>query len=257
MKQFGFGILQMTIASNLVTKHALQIMHRHVPDLAYCLEEFKKETSHYAVYPDGSLLIEGERCFDLFWDFAVARGLFGLGMWQPKSFCGLPEFGEKHCSVWYTEDYREILGEDDLRISFPDKGYPETNYHLRDLAISVVFKRKCSEQVRQRFAQWIGEWEQQVVTKGISGEGPIRLASPGIGYQGRLAQLRVDVSQSGQATLNWLLLSVLDFGYSVSPVTNFVFAHEENIVLLVEGLRGNLESVFGPLVTVSIRKPAV
>lgn len=249
----------MGVTTNLVTKHALSVMVEHVPDLASHLDEIKKIAQRHGYFPDGSLFIEGENCCERLADFRYRLALGVAGVWQPKGFGGLKEFGGKHCFVWYTNDYRDRLGEEDLQIRSPNEVvWPKPPaYRVDDLLITVVFRRKPSMEVQLRFAECIGEWSQQVATQGLHGEGPIKLTTPQIEFRKKLAQFRIDASQSGQDTLNWLVLSVLNFGYAFCLVSDFFFDQEQNTVLMIEGIDRPLETAFGKAKLLPITFPRV
>lgn len=201
-------------------------------------------------------MIEGEGCCEALQEFIFRYQLGVAGVWQPNGYGGLMEFGGKPCLVYYTQDYRDRLGDEDVHLRSPNEATSPrpVMYSLSNLGISVVFKCKASARTRHRFADSIAEWGAQVVRKGMFDEGPIQLVSPRIDFRGRLAQFRIDVSQTGQHTLNWLVLSILNFAYVVTPVTHVIFDHDENIGLLVEGLHGPIESLFGEVVTVPIHR---
>ena len=62
----------------------------------------------------------------------------------------------------------------------------------------------------------------------------IEKVSNEVEFRGRVAQFRVNASRSGQDTLNWLLLSVLNFGYAVSQVSNLIFNQEKNLDFFID-----------------------
>jgi hypothetical protein len=61
------------------------------------------------------------------------------------------------------------------------------------------------------------------------GEGPADSLSPLMEVcDGRVARFIIDVHRSGQNTLNWLTLCLLEFGYCVSPITHIYYDCEHN-----------------------------
>jgi hypothetical protein len=250
-------MVSMGVTTNLVTKHALSVMVENLPNLSGHLDEIRAISKRHGYFPDGSLFIEGENCLERLADFIYRHALGVAGVWQPKGFGGLKEFGGKHCFVWYTNDYRDRLGEEDLQIRSPNEViWPEPpTYCLSDLLITVVFRGKPSTEMQLRFAECIGAWSHHVSSQGFNGEGAIKLIASQIEYRKKVAQFRIDASQSGQDTLNWLVLTVLNFGYAFSLVSNIFFDHEQNTVLMLEGIQRPLEVAYGKAKVVPIAFP--
>jgi hypothetical protein len=250
--------LKNLVSTDIITSHALSIMIEHVPNLADHFEEIRGVAQKHGTYPDGSVFFDGsyEICSQRLWDLIIKLGVMSFGVWQPKGFGGLQEFGGRVCGLYYTQDYRESLGENDMQIRTPNEAVLETKpaYCLKDLGISVVFKRKPSQEIRQRFAQSICEWGKQIRDNGVCGEGPVKIISPSIEFRGRLAQFRIDVSRSGQHSLNWLLIWILNFGYSTSAVADMIIDHDDNLSFVFEGSHCSVESIFGKSTTVPIHQ---
>ena len=210
-------------------------MVENTPDLASYLEQIKTVATRHGYYPDGTLLIEGGNSADRVWDLILRNGLLDCGIWQPHGFRGIEPFSRNIYRLYYTTDYRERLGELDFGVIFPAIcSHPTKDYELDNLLITVGFNRKPSEDVRHRFAISLGEWFRLVRQQGMFGEGPIEKVSNEVEFRGRVAQFRVNASRSGQDTLNWLLLSVLNFGYAVSQVSNLIFNQEKNLDFFID-----------------------
>jgi hypothetical protein len=234
---------------NLLTVHALSVMVENMPDLNSHLDQIKAVAKRHGHYPDGTLFIEGGDSADRLWDMIVRNGLLGCGVCQPNGYGSLEPFPKKVCRIYYTKDYSEELGDLGFVIAFPSMWKCETkDYRLEDLMISVGFYRIPSDDVKSRFMVCLSDWFQSVSQQGLFGEGPINQVSKELEFRGRLAQFRIDVSRSGQDTLNWLLLTVLNFGYAVSAVTDFIFDHEKQIERFVGPISSKVEKLkFHPL----------
>lgn len=206
------------------------------------LNSLQNDAERYGRYPDGTLLFEGGDSFHRLWNAITASrlqengvptpNLLEHGIWQPHGFGGLEEFrkGTTSYMLFYTRDYRESLGALDFSVVFPAiVSDPTRDYDLKNLQISVGFKRKVSQKTRRLFLESLKKYFDSVSKAGMFNEGPLRLASPEIAFRDRLAQFRIDASSSGQDTLNWLLITVLNFGYSTSLVEQFVFDHDKNL----------------------------
>jgi hypothetical protein len=187
--------------------------------------------------PQGVPIIRTGRCSSKGQTHSISYGNFCLrrlwgegGIWQPKGFGGLEPLSDKGYSLWYTTDYREGLGELDFSVVFPSMwACPTTDYRVENLLISIGFKRTPTRQIRSRFVAAMEHWFRSVSQHGVFGEGPIKPVLAQLDFRGRLVQFRIDVTQSGQDTLNWLLLSALNFGYEVSAVSDFMFDHEKQV----------------------------
>ncbi len=244
------------ICCTLLTSHALSIMEKHVPQLQLFLESLKDAADRYGQYPDGTMLFEGGDSFHRLWNRIKAsrrvdRGvpepnLLMHGIWHPNSFGGLEEFtrGKIFYMLFYTRDYRESLGELDFSVVFPSMwAHPTKDYNLKNLLISIGFTRKVSTKTQQDFAQCLEEFFSSVSSSGILNEGPLKLVFKEIEFRGRLAQFRVDSSSAGQDTLNWLLITALNFGYSTSTISDFVFDHDKDIERFIGPVFGKVQKI--------------
>ena len=205
-------------------------MSSRQPDILSRLAEIEASATRRECFPDGTRLIEGRGTFDQIWQMMLRNRLVGEGgVWHPRSFGSLERL-VKICVLWYTTEYRESLGELNLGIIFPNVGSnPTSACDRKNLLVTVGFCRKPSEEVSQSFIRCLGEFFRSVSRQGMFGEGPVRPRSSEVEFRGRVAQFRIDASNSGQDTLNWLLLCVINFGYSTSQVIDFVVDHEEGL----------------------------
>ena len=174
----------------------------------------------------------------------LKNGLLECGVCQPNGYGSIDPFPNKAYRIYYTKDYSESLGDLVFVIAFPSMWKCETkDYRLENLMISVGFYKKPSDEAKSCFAACLSNWFQSVSEQGVFGEGPIKPVSTELEFRGRLAQFRIDVSRSGQDTLNWLLLTVLNFGYAVSAVTDFIFDHEKQIERFVGRINSKVEKL--------------
>lgn len=195
----------------LLSTHALSIMEKHMPQLPLFLENIKKDAERHGCYPDGTLLFEGGDSFHRLWNgIRTSRlqengvptpNLLERGIWQPNGYGGLKEFTNdaKSYMLFYTRDYREHLGELDLSVAFPSMwACPTNDYNIKDLQLSVAFKRKASSKIQESFLRCLEKYFSSVSKEGMLNEGPLKLASPEVVFRGRLAQFRIDASCSGR-----------------------------------------------------------
>jgi hypothetical protein len=100
--------------------------------------------------------------------------------------------------------------------------------HLDELKVTVPFRRKLSKKVLGQFSGFLAQWRNSVCDAGMFGEGAVRFLSRELEvYSDRVGRFTLDVQGSGQNTLNWLSLCLLDFGYRVTPISG-VFYNGEN-----------------------------
>lgn len=205
-------------------------MEKNMPDLDVQLDSISADAARHDRYPDGSIFIEGENSAERLWQLIIAKSLLAKGLCQPNGFSSLKPFPNTAYRLYYTYDYSESLGDFGFVIAFPGMWKSEpANYQLDNLLISVGFYKTPSNSVKHRFVTSLKDWFRSVSDQGLFGEGPIRPASDQLEFRGRLVQFRVDARQSGQNTLNWLLIHALNFGYSFIPITDFIFDHEAQV----------------------------
>lgn len=217
--------------SSIITTHALSVMVKYMPDLDAQLGVIRADAARHECYPDGSIFIEGKNSTDRLWKLILAKGLLAKGVCQPNGFGSIEPFPNTHYRLYYTYDYSESL--EDLGFVITGPGAWKTgpaDYKLSNLLISVGFIKSPPDEIKYRFVASLREWFQSVSVKGLFEEGPIKLVSSELEFRGRLVQFRIDASQSGQHTLNWLLIHTLNFAYSSIPITDFIFDHEGQVI---------------------------
>src|SRR5205085_5427232 len=97
-------------------------------------------------------------------------------------------------------------------------------YKLDRLLVTVPLRRKPTKKALAQLAEYLVAWSDSVSKEGMFGEGPVDAISPEMEiWSTRVAQFTLDVHRSGQNTLNWLTLSLLKFGYEVSPITGVFY----------------------------------
>ena len=231
--------------TNLFTSHALAWLKQKRPDFELILEEVKSEAIRSVSYPDGTLLIEGGDSYLKLRSLLIKEQLFASGgIWGGPSFASVEPFPRKSYKVWYTAEYAESLGEIDFNVIYPRMHtFPTSDYQISNLLITVVFKRRPSQKTKHKVAEFLSAWFQSVTDVGLFGDGPIRKVSEDVLFRGERAQFRLDGSRSGQDTLNWLLVSVLNFGYEVSAVEQFVFNHEKQLKAFLGPFDENIENI--------------
>jgi hypothetical protein len=140
-----------------------------------------------------------------------------LGPFVPKRFYW----------IQYPPDYQDRLKTEcsffggESTVSSPAPG----EFDLANLSVAVLFRGRVGKGVRRAFTDAVAAWGRAAAQGGAFEDGPVTLASTGVTFTGARAQFRIDASRSGQDTVNWLTLTILDFGYDVHPVTDVRFGH--------------------------------
>lgn len=205
--------------------------------LAMCggLEKFQRDYSdlplkNRCIFPDGSLQIEidvlifinrfGRQSFFL-------PRLIGMRAVIPVGFVDykyLAPFEECYYRLFYCNKYNLPSGDDDfdIRPSTPFQESPD-EYRLDSLAVCIVFYKKPTATIMNQLAQCLAEWQVTVQARGIADEGPILITSTEIECYGKTAVIYLDASHSGQTTLNWLIVSLNNFGMDVARLTGINF----------------------------------
>ena len=96
-------------------------------------------------------------------------------------------------------------------------------FNLKRLEVTVGFRARVGKAIRRLFVDTIFAWGGAAVERGAFEDGPVYLASPSVEFSGTRARFLIDASLSGQDTINWLSLAILDFGEDVHTVTGVYF----------------------------------
>jgi hypothetical protein len=222
--------------SLLLTGAAVERSRDHATEFSNFLLEQENSGEPIRVYPDGTLQVDGAKSYR-FWNFLVGAELLGTVLTNQTMFRSLAPFRPRLYRLVYTHDYSRLLGGEADFVAGSADGKPELPGErvLDDLGVTVVFRRRASREVMKRLATVIREWARTVSNQGMFGEGPASLVSPQMAVDGRQASFRVNVESSGQNTLNWLILTILQFGHEVAPVHGVLFADEDSSCLLGTG----------------------
>ena len=176
-------------------------------------------------FPDGSLLIRGEVADGYArkaWETIGQVASFGKDVAQHATVRDLAGFGPyRRYRFLYLADYHERLGGNSGFLVIPvglGQFVSKGEYELGALPVTVRFYSRVARDAMLAFRDTVERWSSSVSTCGVFGEGPARLLSAEIAFQGLFATFVIDASRSGQNTLNWLTLLVLGFGIETHPV---------------------------------------
>jgi len=174
-------------------------------------------------YPDGSLQVEGPASSALAelrigaavqkaLDLRVFQGAAGVwfGSTGYREISGFPE------RIYNVLVWGSFVSKNDGRFVTVHPGSPNAQVRnptssMENLLVTIVFTRKMSKRVRLSLLQVLSTWLDSVRHEGVSNEGQVRPTGSSLRFFDRLVQFRLDASRSGQMTVNWLILTLIDF----------------------------------------------
>jgi hypothetical protein len=180
-------------------------------------------------YPDGTI------CLDTTKDFLDAENILrklresGFYIYQNTGFRSLKPFGDREYTLWTTGQYFERLGSEQGLIIAPVSATIEPGEKsIYRLNVQVKWwKRSPAENVRKRFSEALDNWADSISKQGIFGEGAAKLHAGSLSFKKSWASFFIDVSNSGQHTVNWLTLSILNCAAtSTQPVSWICYGRE-------------------------------
>lgn len=248
----------------IFSRHALDLIRRLSPTAGKNLGLLEERFGPLLTFPDGSIMfltpINRQR-HALLWAMleipaiserhtvAIVRRMTDKGLRLPGSLAAtkgairaLACFPKGGYSLWYTSDYSERT-EDEIGLSvfpiaLPGAVVASDELDPSKLLVTVNFRGRVTAATRQGFVAALAAWAAMVAEGGISGEGPARVRPLGVRFRGRWAQFEIDASASGQNTVNWLTLCLLNFGYAVLLVEGIVYCYREGMLLRFEEQNG-------------------
>ena len=207
-------------------------------------------------YLDGSF----EICYDKLSDtesnrFERLRRALLEACWAKRSFeqrpAGLEGFqthfralwGDpiRSYTLWYPDSVQRDLGDQSLLV-LPDAwaDVPENGHPRSRLPIAIMMQHKPDAVTRQHSRQVLAAWFANTSSSRIRDEGPVHPVDDKVEWRGRVAFFTADFSTSGQHTLNWLLLFLVN-NSSHFPIELVSFGCT-NAPLLKKGSQGKAVS---------------
>lgn len=175
----------------------------------------------YRFYPDGALRWEGESDFSRtvfrLLQHTVPGGIGHCGFRSPAAIGGSLSEG----TVWtltFPGNYGAFLCEfDEIALAiWPGVGQLVSRDERDPSRLPVLAQlyRKITKPIAEALAEVVRAWYAEIGSKGVFGEQGIRSISPVMRVAGRQACFELDVTGSGQDTLNTLYLALLNWGMS-------------------------------------------
>jgi hypothetical protein len=210
------------IPNFVISQPAMAFLTANVVGYLEGLKHIGARAEAFYEYPDGSTQVEGPTVGDDLWKLVPAEQRLEVNL--NSYFRSLATFPTKLYELWYTADYAKKLGDSGFRVVTKPGAPRREDYDLERLRVTVALRRKPRPKVLERLAEWLTAWFRGVCQRGMFEEGPADGISAEMEiWSSRVAQFTIDVHRSGQSTLNWLSLSLLNFGYQVTPITDVFY----------------------------------
>lgn len=225
----------------LLSRSAVKMLLRTGPDFQLFLDRFSTLGGPVRRFPNGAFEIDQEAVGN-----ALASALRScatpgheiegcyvyqtLGPFIPKRY---------YCIQYPVAYQRKLRSEDSFQVGQGRIRPPASGeYALDHLEVTVGFRAKVGKAVRRQFVVAVSAWGATAAGRGAFDDGPISLASPGVEFSGTRARFFLDARRSGQNTLNWLALTMLDFGEDVHTVTGVYFGSTPEFL---DGMLGSVQ----------------
>ena len=210
----------------LLSRSAVEQHLQSSPEFREFLDRFLAPDGPVRRFPNGAVEIDncgvGDALGEAFRS-RVAPGCEIVGMYVFQTIG--PFASKRYYHIQYLESYQKKLrteysfavGQGTVRPPAPGE------FELDRLEVTVGFRTRVGKAVRCSFVDAVSAWAAAVTKRGAFDDGPISLALPGVEFSGTRARFLIDARLSGQDTLNWLALAILDFGEDVHTVTGVFF----------------------------------
>ena len=199
----------------IIMPSMLDLIRRHDPGI----DELTKRCGSF-VYPDGSVQFEDAKSRETF--RAMMKGAAEREMSEAKyglldgmllGVSSLVSWAEHHPRMYgvlfWDRMVKDLDDTNHVLIMAFVPSYRKPISPLDKFWTTILFRRVPSEEQRTEFAATVGQCLSSLAAKGLDGEGRLVLRGEGVSFQGKQASFCIDASQSGQKSLNWLLLTLL------------------------------------------------
>ncbi len=139
----------------------------------------------------------------------------------------IKSFSVRMYLLYLPYGYLERIGGEMRLLVGPARMWDETlpgEYNLSNLFVRVRFWRMLPASERAGFEAALMVWEKSVCEDHALGSVQARLKPGTLSFAKREVDFRIDASGANQDVLNWLVLSILNFGVEKHPVTEVRFA---------------------------------
>lgn len=168
------------------------------------------------LYPDGSLWSGDLPYLTRLHGWLRLTEYYGTGStaFRPLAPFGGDQDAIPRYTLQYPAWYAALVSESTILAEVGPREVPvnEWEYDLAHLRVTISIHKKMSKTTAIELAEVVREWYSQIGSKGVFGEGGVALRSPLMRYHGRKVGIEIDASNSGQETLNSLVLAALNWG---------------------------------------------
>jgi hypothetical protein len=218
----------------LLSRSAVEQLLQGGPEFQEFLDRYLVPGGPVRRFPNGAIEIDRGKVDNDEWATAFSscaspgRGIEGASVYRTLG----PFTTKRFYGIQYPESYQKKLrtevgfcvGQGPVRPPSPGE------FDLARLEVTVGFRTRVGKGVRNAFVDAVATWERGAARRGAFEDGPVTLVSPGSEFGGVRARFHLDARRSGQDTLNWLALAILDFGEEVHPVTNIFFGSSAEFI---------------------------
>ncbi|MDA8377601.1 MAG: hypothetical protein M0Z50_11220 [Planctomycetia bacterium] len=219
--------------SEIYWSHALK-------DIICYSEEFGRVAARDSVlkFPDGSICVSRPSDLrDAFNAIHPPEPRTG-GIAEDGNVCGrirltgaswrsLESFPNREYGFAMPYEYLERIGGEMGLLVAPALGQPAPSpgeHNLANLSVAVRFWRMLPASERAGFEAALMAWEKSVCEDRALGPVQARLKPGTLTFAKREISFRIDASGANQDVLNWLVISIVNFGVEKHPVTEVRFA---------------------------------
>ncbi len=220
----------------ILTWRFVRQLEESVPDFRPTIDAIQQFPDSLLTYPDGSLEYAFRPDTDPLWQAMMFQKIrLHVRQTNLGNFAALPPFRGSprlcHFVLTSSDEHEQRVIPGGVLFFAPTvlrDDYPE-QLDLTHLDLNIFFHRRIRRDDMRCLVSAIQKWHGSVSGSGLFGEGPIGELSDEMTFQGRRAQFWFDASRSGQRTINWLILSLLNAAYDVLIPSGFIFNEVGNL----------------------------
>ena len=182
-------------------------------------------------FPDGSVCLSTHEDLMDAWSVLQPHREDGrMRVRQNTMFRSLKCFTQRSYQLLTTAEYFERIGD--------ENDFLVTPTHFGDtieagectpehLWVRVRFWKTPLASLQPAFIAALEAWEKSVAADRVMGSSSAHVDLASVRFLKRWASFRIDVSHATQDVLNWLILSILNFGSTRQPVSEIRFGENE------------------------------
>lgn len=170
------------------------------------------------LYPDGSLWSDDLPYSGRLSDWIRRTNYYGAGStaFRPLAPFGGDQDAAPQYVLQYPAWYAALVSESTILNEVGPREVPvnEWEHDLAHLRVTISIHKKMSKATALELAEVVRDWHSEIGSKGVFDERGVSLRSSLMHCRGRKVGFEIDASNSGQETLNSLVLAALNWGMS-------------------------------------------